>query len=123
LRRHAENKRGEQRKIINFNHPLANCLIFHIARAMTRALFKLRADGVQIDPDAGAADSTYIRPHITRLRRYMLDLSRTPPPVDCDLPILSPMDSGVHHRRRCGQLTRPPPRHKWPQNVGIVAGP
>jgi hypothetical protein len=123
LRRHAENKRGEQRKIINFNHPLANCLIFHIARMMTRALLKLRADGVQIDPDAGAADSTYIRPHITRLRRYMLDLSRTPPPVDYDLPILSPMDSGVHHRRRCGQLTRPPPRHKWPQNVGIVAGP
>jgi hypothetical protein len=53
---------------------------------MTRALLKLRADGVQIDPDAVAALSSYIRPHITRLRRYMLDLSRTPPPVDYDLP-------------------------------------
>jgi hypothetical protein len=62
----------------------------------TRALLKLRADGVQIDPDAVAALSTYIRPHITRLRQYMLDLSRTLPPVDYDLPsILSPMDSGA----------------------------
>ena len=50
-----KNNRGEQRKIIKFNHPLANCLIVHNARMMTRALLKLRADGVQIDPDGVAA--------------------------------------------------------------------
>jgi hypothetical protein len=53
---------------------------------MTRALHKLRADGVQIDPDSVAALSPYIRSHITRFCQYTLDLSRVPPPVDYDLP-------------------------------------
>jgi len=55
----AENDRGEQRKIIKYNHLLANCLIFHNACMMTRALHKLRAEGVRVDPDAVAALSPY----------------------------------------------------------------
>src|SRR3979411_3233437 len=37
----AENDRAEQRKIIKYNHLLANCLIFHKVCTMTRALYKL----------------------------------------------------------------------------------
>jgi len=33
---------------------------------MTRALYKLRSDGVQIEPEAVAALSPYIRSHISR---------------------------------------------------------
>jgi len=55
----AENDRGEQRKIIKYNHLLANCLIFHNVCMMTRGLHRLRADGVHIDPEAVAALSPY----------------------------------------------------------------
>jgi hypothetical protein len=63
---------------------------------MTRALHKLRADGVQIDREAVAALSPYIRSHISRFGQYMLDLSRTPPPVDYELPILGLASSDDH---------------------------
>jgi len=60
---------------------------------MTRALHGLRADGVQIDREAVAALSPYIRSHISRFGQYTLDLSRTPPPVDYELPILGSIGS------------------------------
>jgi TnpA family transposase len=85
----AENDRGEQRKIIKYNHLLANCLIFHNACTMTRALHKLRADGVRIDPDAVAALSPYVRSHISRFGQYTLDLGRAPAPIDYELPIFT----------------------------------
>src|SRR5437016_540396 len=59
-----ENDRGEQRKIIKYNHLLANCLIFHNVCMMTRVLHKLRADGVPVEADTVAALSPYIRSHI-----------------------------------------------------------
>jgi len=85
----AENDRGEQRKIIKYNHLLANCLIFHNVCMMTRALYKLRADGMQIEPEAVAALSPYIRSHINRFGQYTFDLSRRPPAVDYELPIFT----------------------------------
>jgi TnpA family transposase len=88
----AENNRGEQRKVIKYNHLLANCLIFHNVCLLTRALHRLHADGVQVDPEALAALSPYIRTHITRFGQYTLDLSRTPAPIDYDLPILGATD-------------------------------
>jgi hypothetical protein len=85
----AENDRGEQRKIIKYNHLLANCLVFHNVCMMTSALHKLGAEGVPVEPDAVAALSPYIRSHISRFGQYTLDLSRTPAPLDYDLPILT----------------------------------
>jgi hypothetical protein len=89
----AENDRGKQRKVIKYNHLLANCLIFHNVCLMTRALHRLRADGMQVDPDAVAALSPYIRSHISRFGQYTLDLGRTPPPVGYELPILGSVSS------------------------------
>jgi Tn3 transposase DDE domain-containing protein len=88
----AEKDRSEQRKIIKYNHLLANCLIFHNVCMMTRALDKLRSEGVQINPEAVAALSPYTRSHISRFGQYTLDLSRLPPPVDYELPVLSPSE-------------------------------
>jgi len=85
----AENDRGEQRKIIKYNHLLANCLIFHNVYIMTRALYKLRSDGVQIELDAVAALSPCIRSHINRFGLYAFDLDHQPPSVDYELPIFS----------------------------------
>jgi Tn3 transposase DDE domain len=54
---------------------------------MTRALYKLRADGMQIDPEVVAALSPYIRSHINRFGLYSFDLNRRPLAVDYELPI------------------------------------
>jgi TnpA family transposase len=94
-----ENDRAEQRKIIKYNHLLANCLIFHNVCMMTRVLHKLRADGVPVEADTLAALSPYIRSHINRFGQYNLDLSRTPADIDYDLSILPSLDdSGERHQ-------------------------
>ena len=85
----AENDRSEQRKIIKYDQLLANCLIFHNVCMMTRALYKLRADGMQIEPEAVAALSPYIRSHINRFGLYTFDLNRRPFAVDYELPIFT----------------------------------
>src|SRR6266568_5195695 len=89
----AENDRGEQRKLIKYNHLLANCLIFHNVCMMTRALYRLRAEGVPVEPDSVAALSPYIRSHITRFGQYNVDLSRKPAPIDYELPIFTDGDT------------------------------
>jgi len=56
---------------------------------MTLALYKLRAEGLPIEPETVAALSPYIRAHISRFGQYTLDLSRTPAPIACELPIFT----------------------------------
>ena len=56
---------------------------------MTRALHKLRAERVPIEPETVAALSRYIRAHIGRFGQYTLDPSRTPAPIDYELPIFT----------------------------------
>ena len=85
----AENDRDEQRKIIKYNHLLANCLIFHNVCQMTRALHTLNGQGMHIEPEAVAALSPYIRSHINRFGLYSFDLSRQPLAIDYELPIFS----------------------------------
>ncbi|MEW8659812.1 MAG: Tn3 family transposase [Candidatus Thiodiazotropha endolucinida] len=46
----AENMRHQQRKIVKYNHLVANMLILHNADTMTRILQKLSETGVQITP-------------------------------------------------------------------------
>ena len=81
----AENDRAEQRKTSS----TSTCLIFHIVCTMTLALYKLRAEGLPIEPETVAALSPYIRAHISRFGQYTLDLSRTPAPIAYELPIFT----------------------------------
>jgi hypothetical protein len=63
------------RRSIKYNHLLANCLIFHSVCMVTRALHKLRAEGVAIGADAVAALS-HIRSHVSRFGQYNLGRCR-----------------------------------------------
>jgi len=55
LRVIAENDRAAQRKIIKFNHLLADCLLFSTVALMSHELVALREEGYPIDADAVAS--------------------------------------------------------------------
>lgn len=81
-------ERDEQRKMVKYNHLVANLLIFHTAVGMTRALDEIAADGhgAAITPKALAGTSPYLTEHLNRFGSYELDLSRPPPPLPFELP-------------------------------------
>jgi len=80
--------RDEQRKMVKYNHRVANLLIFHIVVGMTRALDSLTADGhgAVITPEAMAGTSPYLNEHLNRFGSYELDLSKPPAPLPFELP-------------------------------------
>ncbi len=80
--------RDEQRKMVKYNHLVANLLIFHTVVGMTRALDSLVADGhaAAITPEALAGTSPYLNEHLNRFGSYELDLSKPPPPLPFELP-------------------------------------
>ena len=82
LRRSLGNNRDEQRKVIKYNHLVANCVIFYNVHAVSRLLRSLKEEGYQIEPEVLAALSPYITPHINRFGLYALDMSRQPPTLD-----------------------------------------
>lgn len=75
--------RDEQRKMIKYNHLVANLLIFHTIVGMTRALDAIIRDGHgdAIDPEALAGMSPYQTEHINRFGDYVLDLTQPPVPL------------------------------------------
>ncbi len=78
----ATNDRSAQRKIIKYNHLVANCTIFYNVVVMSHMLQEMQAEGQPIDPDAIAALSPYITEHIDRFGRYSLEMDQPPPPLD-----------------------------------------
>jgi Tn3 transposase DDE domain len=79
-----EGIRDEQRKIIKYNHLLANLLIFHTLVTMIHAIRHLVDDGYSIDTEALATLSPYQTEHINRFGTSILNLQRTPPPLDLE---------------------------------------
>jgi TnpA family transposase len=82
-----ENRRDEQRKIIKYNHLVANLVIFHNVVMMTKVLRQLLAEGHPISPAALAVLSPYPTAHINRLGLYSLQFAQEPEPIDYDLPL------------------------------------
>ena len=80
--------RDEQRKMIKYNHLVANLLIFHTAIGMTRALDNIAADGFgdAVNPEGIATLSPYQTEHINRFGDYVLDMSLVPAPLPFALP-------------------------------------
>jgi TnpA family transposase len=74
-----ENDRIEQRKLIKYNHLIANCLIFHNVCSVTRVLRELSAEGRKISGEALASMSPYLTEHINRFGDYVLNLNRQTP--------------------------------------------
>jgi TnpA family transposase len=60
----AENVRYEQRKIIKYNHLVANMIILHNVEGMTNVLKNLQNEGVGITQELLAALSPYRTYHI-----------------------------------------------------------
>jgi TnpA family transposase len=83
-----ENNRDEQRKLIKYNHLVANCLIFYNVSAMTRALHKMSKEGMRLNADTVSRLSPYLMGHLNRFGEYRFDVNRQPPPIDYGLPIL-----------------------------------
>ena len=63
-------ERDEQRKMVKYNHLVANLLIFHTAVGMTRALDEIAAEGhgAAITPEALAGTSPYLNAILFTLR-------------------------------------------------------
>ncbi|HEY9835250.1 MAG TPA: transposase, partial [Stenomitos sp.] len=83
------NNRDEQRKIIKYNHLVANCLIFYNVFEVSRILNELIQEGHAIDIEIMGALSPYMTKHINRFGRYSLDLNRQPPTVNYDWPVFA----------------------------------
>lgn len=81
----SSNNRDEQRKLIKYNHLVANCLIFHNVFSLSRVLHDLQREGYPLEPWQVAALSPYLTQHIHRFGRYDLDLEKRPPELVYDL--------------------------------------
>lgn len=82
----SEGVRDEQRKLIKYNHLVANLVIFHTLISMTRVLDQLAAEGVSVDEAALAGLSPYQTEHINRFGNYTLDFTRVPAPLPTEDP-------------------------------------
>ncbi len=72
----AENVRDEQRKVIKYNHLVANLLSFHTLVTMTRPLQQLLEEGRPVDMDALSSLSPYRTEQINRLSEHLPYRSR-----------------------------------------------
>ena len=76
-----QNSREEQRKIIRYNHLVANLVVFHNVVAMTRVLQALVDEGYSITPEILARLAPYKIGHINRFGTHDLCFDRVPPPI------------------------------------------
>jgi len=74
-----ENSRDEQRKVIKYNHLVANCLIFHNVYTLTRVIGQLQDEREDVPKAALACVSPYLTEHINRFGDYVLNMNRNPP--------------------------------------------
>lgn len=79
------NDRDEQRKIIKYNHLVANCVIFHNVFSLSRVLHTLQTEGYPLSTEEVASLSPYLRPHINRFGHFPEDTQRLPPELVYDL--------------------------------------
>ena len=72
----AENLKFSQRKIIKYNHLVANLVTLHNVNAMTQVLNDLQDEGVELTDKLIAGLAPYRTKHINRLGDYLLNLAR-----------------------------------------------
>jgi TnpA family transposase len=94
----AENDRDRQRKLIKYNHLVANCLIFHNVQAQTRVLRQLAEEGQEFDEATLSRLSPCLTGHVNRFGKYTLNLDRENPAPDYTLgprPVTQPVLAGA----------------------------
>ncbi len=77
----AENLRHEQRKIIKYNHLVANLVILHNVNAMTQVLNDLKAEGFEVTAELAAGLGPYRTAQLNRFGDYSLNLHRKITPM------------------------------------------
>ena len=80
----ADNLRFSQRKIIKFNHLLANMFIFHTVVHQTKAVNKLRQEGMDIPDEVLTGFSPYWRDHLNRFGVFTLNMDKNSTDIDYD---------------------------------------
>ncbi|MFE9080798.1 Tn3 family transposase [Bacillus mobilis] len=83
----AENHREKQRKIIKYNHLIANCVTFYNVFQLTRILHEYIQEGNELDEEVLSDLSPYLTFHINRFGKYGLDEDRQPPDIQFDMAI------------------------------------
>lgn len=81
----SDNMRANQRKIIRYNHLLANMLIFHTVVYQTKGINKLLNQGIPIPPEILSGLSPYWREHLNRFGMFPLDMKKMIPEIEYDL--------------------------------------
>lgn len=81
----SDNMRPNQRKIIRFNHLLANILIFHTVVYQTKAINKLRSLGTEIPNEILSGISPYWTEHLNRFGVFQLDMQKMMADIEYDL--------------------------------------
>lgn len=84
----AENLRHEQRKIIKYNHLVANMVILHNVVGMTRVLKEMSEEGAELTPETLGGLAPLRPGHINRFGDYTLDFRRKISPLNFDLAII-----------------------------------
>jgi len=84
----AENLRHEQRKIIKYNHVVADMVIFHNVVQMTRILSELRKEGFEITPEIASGLGPFRLEAINRFGDYPLDYRRKTEPLNFEIRII-----------------------------------
>ena len=76
-----ENLRHEQRKVIKYNHLVANLLILYNVDEMTRVIQELLKEGHYVNEEVLPLLSPYRREHINRFGSYTLDMDQEVTPL------------------------------------------
>lgn len=82
-----ENNRARQKKLIKYNHLVANCLIFYNVFQLTHILHEFIHEGNTLDDNVLSDLSPYITFHVNRFGKYRLDPDRCPPNLQFDIPV------------------------------------
>jgi hypothetical protein len=88
----SENLRHEQRKIIKYNHLVANLLILNNVSIMTKTIGELIEKGYRIDGSILARLSPFRKGYINRFGNYVMNREREVQPFKYELPLLTNMN-------------------------------
>ena len=77
--------RFNQRKIIKFNHLLANMLIFHTMVHQTKTINQLRNEGVEIKDEMLAHSAPYWTERYNRYGLFQLNMEKDTAEIEYDL--------------------------------------
>ncbi|WP_162177856.1 Tn3 family transposase [Bacillus gaemokensis] len=81
----SENDREKQKKIIKYNHLVANCLIFYNVFSISKLLHEYEKQKEGFNKELICYLSPYMTAHVNRFGKYHIDSNRKPSELPFDL--------------------------------------